>query len=259
MADPETDNECTICKCDMASVRGYREGHNTEGLEMDCYRLSCGHAFHAHCIVQSLRYGNNLCPVCRNNGGSSGSRAANVTVTIHRNPVTNNIELGFGDGGADADGDMQLGAGAGNDDASISSNYLRYNEYELNPFIGRIRATHRPTQVARANLRRAVARYNVWRDGLRADRRRRLQAAISEFRSQRYREFKSRLEDVQQAYDTVQRIERIEYGTRVWEGERTALPEFDVGARDLVKEVGSDYGEYSTRRHDPCNRRFWTY
>ena len=227
-----------------------------EGLEGNCYRLPCGHAFHCPCIVQSLRFGNNLCPVCRNSGGSSGTQVANVTVTIHRNPATNGIELGF-EGGIPENIDMEEGdAGADESNVSVSSDFLRYNEYELNPLIARIRSTHRPAQVARANLRRAISRYNVFRDRLRANRRRALQIAMSGFRARYNSEFLARLEDISQAFDTTQRIERTEYDMS---GQDTPLPVFQLEAREIVGEPGSEFGEYSTRRHDPCNRRFWSY
>ena len=246
---PITDvSECTICKCEMAS-KSYVDSA-AEGLEGDCYRLGCKHAFHAHCIVQSLRYGNNLCPVCRNNGGSSGSGNANVTVTIHRNPISNNVEIEVQN--------ENFGEEQFIDTQSLSSEYIRLEEYEMNPVIAQIRSTHRPTQISRTNLRRAVSRYNVWRDTLRADRRRRLQETISRFRRERYHEFVSRLEDVHQAYENTQRVERQEYAARA--GANTAaLPTFELTPRDIVREQTSEYGEYSTRRHDPCNRRFWSY
>jgi hypothetical protein len=233
------DSECTICKCEM-SAEGFKDTA-TEGLEGDCYRLKCKHAFHAHCLVQSLRFGNNLCPVCRNNGGSSGTQTANVTVTIHRNEENFEIQVQNFHEEEDA--------------ASMNSAYIRYEEYEMNPIISQIRSSHRPTQISRSNLRRALGRYNVWRDSLRADRRRRLQETMSRFRRERYHEFVSRMEDVHQAFETAQRIERAEYATR----SPAPLPLFDITPRDLVIERPAEFGEYSTRRHDPCNRRFWSY
>ena len=50
-----------ICK-DPMSVKPYDD--KEEGLENDCFRLSCKHAFHATCIISSLR-ANSSCPVCR--------------------------------------------------------------------------------------------------------------------------------------------------------------------------------------------------
>lgn len=238
------ESECTICKCEM-SAQGFKDTGD-EGLEGDCYRLKCKHAFHAHCLIQSLRFGNNLCPVCRNNGGSSGSQAANVTVTIHRNAANDDLEIQVNNlNGNEEDADTM----------TVNSAYIRYEEYEMNPVISQIRSSHRPTQISRANLRRALGRYNVWRDSLRADRRRRLQETISRFRRERYHEFISRMEDVHQAFCNAQRVERAEYTNRA----TAPLPEFDITPRDLVIERPSEFGEYSTRRHDPCNRRFWSY
>ena len=176
------ESECTICKCEM-SAQGFKDT-GEEGLEGDCYRLKCKHAFHAHCLIQSLRFGNNLCPVCRNNGGSSGSQTANVTVTIHRNAANDDLEIQVNNlNEIEEDADTM----------TVNSAYIRYEEYEMNPVISQIRSSHRPTQISRSNLRRALGRYNVWRDSLRADRRRRLQETISRFRRERYHEFISRL------------------------------------------------------------------
>jgi hypothetical protein len=57
------DEECAICK-DPMGLKTFDDSAE-EGLENTCYRLSCKHAFHATCIIGSLRASGSTCPICR--------------------------------------------------------------------------------------------------------------------------------------------------------------------------------------------------
>lgn len=56
-------DECAICK-EAMSVETFQESAE-EGLYDDCFRLPCKHAFHAACIIGSLRASGSTCPICR--------------------------------------------------------------------------------------------------------------------------------------------------------------------------------------------------
>lgn len=56
-------DNCTIC-FENISVPVFRDGRTEISVENDCSRLTCGHAFHTKCLIQSLHLTRG-CPLCR--------------------------------------------------------------------------------------------------------------------------------------------------------------------------------------------------
>ena len=165
----EQAQECTICKCGM-SVPSF-DPSLPEGPSEDCFRLPCKHAFHAGCLVQSLRSSSNMCPVCRDTGG----------------------------GPAGPEPLMLESESEEEEEANFADQVLQSLE-SSNPRV----------LAAKRSLMSNVKAYNLMRDRLRQDRRRAIASAMHEFRRRHLREFyiaKQRVADALDLYHSRVRSE----------------------------------------------------
>lgn len=227
-------DECAICK-ERQHVAAFRDG-GAEGVEGACYRLPCGHAFHTACLVPSLRFGNASCAVCR----AVGNAAARATLRVELRNSGPVAHLIFDDDDEDS--------------ASASDLFSLHDAYMANPHVHAVRCTDARVIAANRRLRGALRDYHVWRDRLRAERRARLQEAMRAFRNTHYRTFRNHLTFIESAIEQVRTEESRALALRMpdaaaqpWWGAAWRMP-----ARHLARETGE-------RRHDPCNRGFWSY
>lgn len=214
-----------------------------EGVEGACYRLSCGHAFHTSCLVPSLRFGNSSCAVCRN----TGNAAARTTLNVELRSATGGIVTVPAHLIFDADDDSDTDGG--------SAVFSMHDAYMANPHVHAVRCTDPRVIAANRRLRGAVRDYNVWRDRIRAERRTRMVEAMRGFRNAHYRTFRNHLIAIEAAIDQVRHEESSALVLRMpnaaaqpWWGAAWRMP-----ARHMVREAEAP------RRHDPCNRGFWSY
>lgn len=249
------DNSCSCSICqEPIDVPSFSTEESARGLHKDVFRLSCGHAFHVACIVESLRFSSN-CPTCRAGGGGSGeSSGAEVRITLHRNRlmITDVTDLS-----SEASDDWG-GAGAGAVDQAL----LAQEQWEANPLVKQIRCSHMQTIVARRNLNDTISKYNRWRDEIRNARRRGIAAAITQLRRTRYREFQMHRAAVGLALRQLARTERSEVERRIRDrgglgSELLRITPYNWGAQDLMRVDWQTTTE-NTRKTDPCERGFWS-
>lgn len=239
---------CSVCQSDLC-VDSFSSLEDAKGLHGDSFRLPCGHAFHASCIIESLRFSSN-CPTCRHSGGASGAAHGSNTeirITMHRNQLMITA-------GGEGDGSSSSSSGEWNE-------LLAQEQWDANPLVKQVRCSHVPTQVARRNLRGALARYNQWRDEIRGVRRRALAAALTRLRRERYREFQVHTAAVGLALRQLARVERSEVARRIAErghgSELLRVTPYNWGAQDLMRIDWRTTSE-NTRNTDPCERGFWS-
>jgi len=166
--------ECAICKSDM-DVDPF-DAAASEGLcGTECFRLSCKHAFHATCVVQSLRAAGSGCPVCRD-----GAVQANSGRII--------FEMQFDDEEDDEE------------------------EQFVDRVVHALNSTSPSVAAAKRVLNQSVKEYNIFRDKLRRERKRVLVAAMRDFRSRRYHDFQAIRRRTAQALDNYHTQLRNELG-----------------------------------------------
>lgn len=150
-------DECAICK-EAMSVETFQETAD-EGLSDDCFRLSCKHAFHAACIISSLRASGATCPICRD-----GAEAP-APVHLFEFEVTRSV--------VSEDPDIEI--------------------------LNTLQSRDQRVQASASNLNRSVKSFNIFRDQLRSARRKTLAVAMRDFRNRHQRAFKIEKERVRQA------------------------------------------------------------
>lgn len=158
----ELDFECAVCKCSMDTAPFDEKAE--EGMEKDCYRLSCKHAFHASCIIQSLRIAGKGCPVCRNGGTQEQSTFITVFATA-----------------SDEESEDEEVAQA----ALVTERLLQH-----------LHSSHVTVRARKQNLNSSIKNYNIFRDKLRQERKEYLKKAMKEFRQKRFKDLMVKKEQV---------------------------------------------------------------
>jgi hypothetical protein len=177
-----------------------------EGLTGDCFRLSCKHAFHAACIISSLRASGSTCPICRD-----GEEA----------PTTFQFQF-------------------------VEEVEEEEPNRENNEILTAQQSRDVRVQASASNLNRSVKSFNIFRDELRASRRKTLAVAMREFRNKHQRGYKKQRERVRQALAS--------YSATV----NAALPE-PIELVDLNDILSQDNSHASVRKQDPTKLGFWYY
>jgi len=154
------DEECVICKETMG-LKTFDDASD-EGLEDNCYRLSCKHAFHATCIIGSLRVSGSTCPICRDGAPPPPSQIFSFQFEESESETTN------------------------------TENDRLIELQNRNPQV----------RAAATNLNRSVKSFNIFRDKLRSHRRKSLAIAMREFRNKYSRAFRLEKERVRQSLHT---------------------------------------------------------
>jgi hypothetical protein len=210
--------ECSICKCDM-DVDPF-DAAASEGLcGTDCFRLKCKHAFHATCVIQSLRAAGAGCPVCRDGGENARGGATRIIFEMQ----------------LDDDEEDQAAEDA-------ERNFLDQVVHSLN-------TTSQAVMAAKRNLNQSVKAYNIFRDKLRKERKQVLQTAMREFRARRYQEFRKVRDNTSQALSSYHQELRRHLGNLSEEDLEFSTPEEFL--RQPV-HMGS-----SVRHQDPMRLSFW--
>lgn len=212
--------ECVICKAHM-HVQAFDDSA-VEGSDKDCFRLSCKHAFHTQCLVQSLRTVGKNCPVCRDSG------TASAAATESNNVLTISISL--------------------DEEESFEDN----EQQEVDMFAARLlhslNSSNVVVRAAKHALNDSIKAYNVFRDKLRQERRQRIAAAMREFRQRRFKDFCAAKERVKQSLDT--------YHDKVRTELQMSLDVFEFSnVREVLKQQSNVL--YSVRRQDPMRSTFW--
>lgn len=175
----ELDNDCAICKSSMVCLP-YDEKAE-EGIIDDCYRLPCKHAFHAHCLVQSLRTSGKNCPICRNSNETESSLPLiRVSIDDIIEPIDEEQEL-------------------------------------LTRLLNHLHSTNPLIRAAKQNLNHSVKSYNIFRDKLRQEKKVHLKQAMKDFRNKRFKDFNVKKQQVQYTLEQYHNVLKHEVGTDVFQ------------------------------------------
>ena len=210
-------DNCPICQFPM-SVALF-DAASAAGGSGDTVRLSCHHAFHGHCIVESLRLAGTACPVCRD-----GQQETNYEQIFM--DVFNEMDV---------------------DDASTV--------IHTDDLLDDIRSRNHDIQRERSAINTELTRYNVWKDRLRHRRKAVLEESMRGFRVREIpmaRAFQSRIETMMRR---VMDKEAAEYARLSSQATLESTPWYTASrtfsARDYLSELGH------VPRQDPMNSRFW--
>jgi DNA-binding protein Fis len=158
-----------------------------EGLENNCYRLSCKHAFHTSCIIQSLRITGKACPVCR-----SGSQEQPILSIFATSTFEN-----------DSDGEETI--------------ELTEAEVVTQRLLQHLHSSHVQIRSRKQNLNAAVKSFNIFRDTLRKERKAYLKKAMKEFRQKRFKDLMVKKSQVASALEQYHTAIKNEVGNDVFE------------------------------------------
>jgi len=221
MQTEDENNECTICKCtmtvpsfDAACVEGASEGGN-------CFRLPCKHAFHATCLVQSLRSSSNMCPVCRDTGMQA---APDDEIYRTRRERVNHSAIEDDD-----------------EDVDQTQDFAARVLHSLESSNPRVIA-------AKRCLMDNIRAYNLMRDRLRHERRRAIASAMHEFRQMHLRDFHASKRRVSDSLDAFHNQVRQEMNAGVEDLQFSSVVE-------VLRQQGGIL--HSVRHQDPTRISFW--
>lgn len=177
--------DCAICKTIMPCL-SYDE-KSEEGITQDCYRLSCKHAFHAMCLVQSLRISGKSCPTCRNCNETNNSSSSIPIIHIS------------------IDDDLE------------ADNIDDENEIVLNRYLNYLHSTNPLIRAAKQNLNQSMKSYNMFRDKLRHEKKLHLKKAMLDFRLKRFKDFNVKKQQVQLSLNQYHQSLKNEVGNDVFQ------------------------------------------
>jgi Zinc finger, C3HC4 type (RING finger) len=180
----EMDFDCAVCKCSM-DVKPFDEDAE-EGIAKDCYRLPCKHAFHASCIIQSLRISGKNCPVCRNGSPEASPPIISIFAMADETDDDEEIEM--------------------TEAAMVTERLLHH-----------LHSSHVAIRARKQNLNLAVKQFNIFRDKLRQERKMHLKQAMKEFRRKRFKDLLVKKQQVKSALDQYHASIKEEVGEDVFE------------------------------------------
>jgi len=208
--------ECAICKEEM-KVQEY-DASKEDGMEDNCFRLQCHHAFHTECIVSSLRIGPS-CPICRDQ------------LVQTREPI-NFFSL------VEEDDD---------ENQEIQQEYSQAIQ---------IMDRKESVRHARRQYNSSITRFNICKNSLRKTRRDYIKKAMLEFKKKHYAPLQALVQDVRNQHDTLIQMEKDSFIEQQGQEEYDSASWKTLHESDLdFKEQAAAH--YSVRHHDPMRKSFW--
>jgi len=243
---PSHSTECPICQDTLgpSTETFVRCDEDTEVSEA-VFRLECGHAFHTHCLIRSLRVSKG-CPVCRK--VVHGSEERNEGRAIDANIVVN----------MDGSITLQFNEERETEEMDINNQIRDLLESQVESATSLIdvleTVRRQPNiQLVRARSNRVYRSYRAFETHLMQKRKEMLDEAMSEFR-------RSYLEPFHAVYRSMKRALR-----KVKMAEETAIrAQWPERAETILQNLRQLTGEYTVEGHvgnmglfGPLRRRFW--